>query len=253
VLDEAFAAIAIAIGNAEKNLANTIELSAARREQLLQYPPGHWLEERLADLCTIKHGFAFKSEFFVDEGEYTLLTPGNFREAGGYRDRGNKQKFYAGPIPDGFVLSGGDLLVAMTEQAAGLLGSPILVPDEGIYLHNQRLGLVEPKQGIEWANEFFFHIFNTAHVRNELHTTGTGQKVRHTSPGKIGDVLVKYPPTADEQSTVAAELNNLAEEMAGLGENYRERLRRLSELKDAILRGVFAGELVKVPLETVAA
>jgi hypothetical protein len=36
----------------------------------------------LGDLIEIKHGFAFKSEFFSAEGPYYLLTPGNFREGG---------------------------------------------------------------------------------------------------------------------------------------------------------------------------
>jgi type I restriction enzyme S subunit len=83
-----------------------------------------------------------------------LLTPGNFYETGGYRDRGEKQKYYTGEIPSGYVLNQGELLVAMTEQAAGLLGSPILVPESGKFLHNQRLGLVTNKLGVAWSNEF---------------------------------------------------------------------------------------------------
>ena len=69
-----------------------------------------WLEKPLSKLCDIKHGFAFKSEFFTDSGDYTLLTPGNLYETGGYRDRDEKQKYYSGEIPDGFILSEGDLL-----------------------------------------------------------------------------------------------------------------------------------------------
>ncbi len=33
-----------------------------------------------------------------------MLTPGNFYETGGYRDRGEKQKFYCGEIPARFRL-----------------------------------------------------------------------------------------------------------------------------------------------------
>jgi len=90
-----------------------------------------------------------------------MLTPGNFYESGGYRDRSDKQKYYCGEIPPGYVLKKDDLLIAMTEQAAGLLGSPILVPESDKFLHNQRLGLVTKKPGVPWTNEFFFHVFNT--------------------------------------------------------------------------------------------
>ena len=48
-----------------------------------------------------------------------MLTPGNFYESGGYRDRGEKQKYDCGEIPSGYVLAEVDMLVAMTEQSAG--------------------------------------------------------------------------------------------------------------------------------------
>lgn len=144
ILDEAFAAIATATANAEKNLVNARELFEAQRDCVLEERENGWSETLLGELVTIRHGFAFKSEFFTEEGEYVLLTPGNFYESGGYRDRGPKQKYYVGKIPDGFILNQGDFLVAMTEQAAGLLGSPIVVPEANHFLHNQRLGLVQP-------------------------------------------------------------------------------------------------------------
>lgn len=243
VLDEAFAAIAAAAANAEKNLANARELFIAERERILRSPVAGWSQRTLSEICTIKHGFAFKSEHFCDQAEHTLLTPGNFFEAGGYRDRRSKQKYYDGPIPDGFVLSGGDLLVAMTEQAEGLLGSPILVPASGVYLHNQRLGLVQPRPGVDWVNDFFFHVFNTSHLRDQLHRTGTGQKVRHTSPGKIGDVVVHFPATAAEQLAVASQLYDLWSQTEQLSDAYSERLEKLTHLKQSFLHRAFSGEL----------
>ena len=122
---------------------------------------GEWVATPFSELCDIKHGYAFESEFFSNEGEHVLLTPGNFYEQGGYRDRGELQKYFNGEIPADYVLAKGDLLVAMTEQAAGLLGSPILVPESHKFLHNQRLGLVEKKPGMVWASEFLFHMFRS--------------------------------------------------------------------------------------------
>lgn len=246
VLDEAFAAIATATANAEKNLANARELFVSQREQILRNPPSDWLEAPLSDLCSVKHGFAFKSEYFGDSGEKVLLTPGNFFEAGGYRDRGAKQKFYDGPMPNGFTLQGDDLLVAMTEQAAGLLGSPILVPSEGIFLHNQRLGLVQPKPGIDWSNEFFFHVFNTVHVRDQLHRTGTGQKVRHTSPAKIGEVIVRLPRSRHEQLAVAQQLDELWAVTELLSDVQNGQCVNLEKLKRSILHHAFTGELITI-------
>jgi type I restriction enzyme S subunit len=155
ILDEAFDSIATAKANAEKNLQNARALFESHLQAVFSQRGDGWKEAKFSDLCSIKYGFAFKSEFFATEGDFVLLTPGNFYESGGYRDRGEKQKFYVGEIPQDYILNAGDLLVAMTEQAAGLLGSPILVPESGKFLHNQRLGLVTKKDHVPWSNEFF--------------------------------------------------------------------------------------------------
>ncbi|WP_113668832.1 restriction endonuclease subunit S [Rhodovulum sp. BSW8] len=170
---------------------------------------GGWERSTFSELCEIKHGYAFQSEFFSNEGDYVLLTPGNFYEEGGYRDRGEKQKYFNGEIPREYVLNEGDMLIAMTEQAAGLLGSPALVPQSDKFLHNQRLGLVTKRPGVAWLNEFFFHVLNTLPVRKAIHDTASGAKVRHTSPTKIGDIVVFVPTTTDEQQRIADCLSSL--------------------------------------------
>ena len=170
---------------------------------------GEWEEKTFSDLCDIKHGYAFESEFFSSEGDFVLLTPGNFYEQGGYRDRGEQQKYFTGTIPRDYVLAKNDMLVAMTEQAAGLLGSPMLVPQSEKFLHNQRLGLVAKKPEVSWANEFFFYVFNTERVRKAIHDTASGAKVRHTSPTKIGEVAISVPTSLPEQQRIADSLNSL--------------------------------------------
>jgi type I restriction enzyme S subunit len=243
ILDEVFEGIATAKANAEKNLRSARALFDSYLHSIFaQRGPG-WREMPLSALCDIKHGYAFKSEFFTDSGDYVLLTPGNFHESGGYRDRGEKQKYYRGEIPDGFILSEGDMLVAMTEQAAGLLGSPILVPQPGRFLHNQRLGLVTKKNGVSWANEFFFHVFNTKAVRNAIHDSANGVKVRHTSPTKIGEVVVAFPPNLSEQKRIVADLASLSEETQRLESIYQQKLAALEALKKSLLHLAVIGQL----------
>lgn len=171
-----------------------------------------------------------------------LLTPGNFFESGGYRDRGEKQKYYFGDFPPEYITRQGDMLVAMTEQAAGLLGSPLLVPEDGKFLHNQRLGLVIPKPGVPWLNEFFFHVFNTQAVRDAIHASASGVKVRHTSPGKIGEVVVAFPTSVKEQRAIVAQLDALSAETQRLAAIYTRKQAALAALKQSLLHQAFAGE-----------
>ena len=243
LLDEAFDGIATAKANAEKNLQNARALFESHLQAVFTERGEGWVEAPLFELCDIKHGYAFEGEFFRSAGDYVLLTPGNFYEKGGYRDRGEKQKYYIGEIPRDYVLKKGDLLVAMTEQSAGLLGSPILVPESDKFLHNQRLGLVIKKPRVSWTNEFFFHVFNTQAVRKEIHRTASGVKVRHTSPTKIGQVVVAFPGSTTEQGRIVAMLDSLATETQRLESLYLEKLAALDELKQSLLHQAFSGQL----------
>jgi type I restriction enzyme S subunit len=243
ILDEAFDGIAVARAAAEQNLNNARALFESHLESVFAQGGAGWEERSLAELCDIKHGFAFKSEFFTSEGDYVLLTPGNFYESGGYRDRGEKQKYYCGDIPDGYILEEGDLLVAMTEQAAGLLGSPILVPESGRFLHNQRLGLVTKKHNSPWTNEFFFHVFNTHAVRKSIHDGASGVKVRHTSPTKIGEVVVTFPTSIAEQRTIVSKQESLRKETQRLEFLYQRKIEALDELKKSLLHQAFSSQI----------
>ncbi len=243
ILDEAFDGLARATANAEQNLRNARALFESHLQSIFTQRGKGWEERQLSELCDIKHGYAFEGEFFSSEGDYVVLTPGNFYENGGYRDRGEKQKYYTGPIPRDYVLSKGDLLVAMTEQAAGLLGSPIIVPESDKFLHNQRLGLVTQKPSVPWVNEFFFYVFNTQEVRKAIHDSASGVKVRHTSPTKIGEVVVSFSTSTSEQQAVVSKLNDLDAETQRLEFICRQKLAALDELKKSLLHQAFSGKL----------
>lgn len=243
LLDETFNALKTVHANAEQNQVNAREVFEAVLEDV--FAGGNnkgWQEKTLGDMFGIKHGFAFKGEYFSDRGKYIVLTPGNFYEEGGYRDRKEKTKYYIGEIPRDYVLNEGDLLIAMTEQAAGLLGSPIIVPESNKFLHNQRLGLIQYKNDNEIATKFLFHLFNTKRVRQLIHDSASGVKVRHTSPTKILDIDAFIPPL-DAQCDIAAKLDTLLLETKSLEEVYRSKIEKVEELRKSILQKAFEGGL----------
>ena len=61
--------------------------------------PESWEVKELGEFFEIKHGFAFDGKFFEPSGEHILMTPGHFNEEGGFRDQGEKTKYYTGEIP----------------------------------------------------------------------------------------------------------------------------------------------------------
>ena len=184
-----------------------------------------WHEVALGTAIRVKHGFAFKSRYFSDIGKFVVLTPGNFNEEGGFRLRPGKDRFYAGDIPETYVLDEGDLIVAMTEQGPGLLGSSALIPEGGKYLHNQRLGLVQEIDAGVLDKRFLYYLFNTRPVRGQISGSATGTKVRHTAPEHLYQVKVTVPTDVNQQRRIASILSAYDD----LIENNRRRIQLLEQ------------------------
>lgn len=188
----------------------------------------------LGDVLDVKHGFAFKGEFFGAEGPFVIVTPGSFFEEGGFRVREDKEKRYSGEVPDGFVLGKGTLIVAMTEQAEGLLGSAALVPGDDLYLHNQRIGRIEIRRPDLADKTFIYYLFNTQGVRQQIRASATGTKVRHTAPERIRNVKVQMPSLAVQRKTAA-----ILSAYDDLIENNLRRIRVLEEMARVLYREWF--------------
>ena len=160
-----------------------------------------WPLVAIGDLLRIEHGFAFKGDYFEAEGTEVVLTPGNFKIGGGLQLRGGKEKFYSGPYPERFRLVPGDLLIAMTDltQNAPILGSPLVIPHDGVFLHNQRLGKVEILNEDRLEKRFAYYLFASDLVRSQIRGSATGATVRHTAPGRVGAVMVRLPPIGSQR------------------------------------------------------
>ncbi len=169
--------------------------------------PEDWKATPLIGLAAIQHGYGFQSQYFKPFGKYRLTTPGHFYETGGFRDMGEKQKFYEGPLPEGYLLSEGDLIVAMTEQADGLLGSAAIVPISNTYLHNQRLGKVKVLSP-NLSTGFLYRVFNSNSYRTKVRETAVGTKVKHTSPSKLLNIPIPLPPSKAEQEAISTVLSD---------------------------------------------
>jgi type I restriction enzyme S subunit len=193
-----------------------------------------WVEIELGEVLDVTHGFAFKGEYFTVGGHTRLVTPGNFYEAGGFRDRYESQKSYEGPIIEEYVLPPDALVIAMTEQAPGLLGSAALVPSDGNrWLHNQRIGRVRSLPERACAR-YLYYLFNSPAVRSQISASATGTKVRHTAPNRVKAVRVAMPPL-EAQRRIAAVLASLDE----LIEINERRIEVLEDLARSLYREWF--------------
>jgi type I restriction enzyme S subunit len=195
-----------------------------------------WKQESLEDLISIKHGYAFKGEFFTDEKTISLLvTPGNFSTSGQFQN--TKPKYYKGPIPEDYILATGDLLVTMTDlsKKADTLGYGATVPnDENIWLHNQRIGLINILDDTKLSKYFLSYLFKSPKYRHFIVSSATGTTVKHTSPKRILKFEFKLPPLTD-QKAIAHILGTLDDKI----ELNRKMNETLEEMAQALFKSWF--------------
>lgn len=195
-----------------------------------------WPQMTLGDLIHVKHGFAFKGEYFSEVGEKLVLKPGNFPVGGGIRLRPDKDDYYTSSYPPEFELSPGDMLVVMTDltQAAPILGSPAFVPDEPVMLHNQRLGLIQIKPGAEVDGRFLYYAMLSDTSRSQIRATATGATVRHTAPERIYRVALGVPELRVQQA-----IGDILGSIDELIDNNRRRVQVVEVMTRAIYREWF--------------
>ncbi len=197
----------------------------------------NWCTVTFGEIFKVKHGFAFKGEYFTDEPQETVLvTPGNFAIGGGFQD--GKRKHYNGPVPEDYVLKPGQVVVTMTDlsKESDTLGYAASIPnDTTIWLHNQRVGLLEFKPAIPASPRFIQYLLRTHEYRSWVVGSATGTTVKHTSPGRIESFATSIPPI-DEQHAIAHILGTLDDKI--------ELNQRTNETLKAMARALFTAWFV---------
>ena len=190
---------------------------------------------KLGELIEIKHGYAFSGEHIVeDDNGIVLVTPGNFRIGGGFKEE--KCKLFDGEIPADYILKEGDFIVTMTDLSKTIdtLGYSALVPkSKRTYLHNQRIGLVTFKSD-ECDRGYIYWLMRTREYQRFIANTSTGATVHHTSPKKIYDYDLEVPPLPIQHriATILSRYDSLIE-------NYQKQIKLLEETAQRLYKEWF--------------
>lgn len=180
--------------------------------------PESWDVTPLAECIDIKHGYAFKGKYFVDDGP-VVLTPGNFNTDGGLY-WGHKTKYTEESFPSDYIFNAGDLVVVMTDltPSGRLLGIPAFIPSGKVILHNQRIGKVIVLNNKLNVN-YLYNLLLTENFRSYMFSTATGSIVKHTSPSRIKNYMVGLPKL-EEQKEIASCLDSFDDKLKAAFEKY---------------------------------
>lgn len=59
---------------------------------------------KLGEILSVKHGWAFKGEYFAEDGEQ-IFWLGKLFEKGGFKPNNGKERYYTGTYPKGIFVS----------------------------------------------------------------------------------------------------------------------------------------------------
>ena len=209
--------------------------------------PRGWEVRELGASVDILHGYAYDGAFFADRPlGPMLLTPGNFHREGGLYFTSTNTKWFAGKLPSGYILRGGDIVTVMTDLSPRtlILGSTVVLDEGQELLHNQRIGKVVAKSSADWDSTFLALQMSSDRFRRKVIAEATGTTVRHTSPGKMKANLVARPPLSEQAVSVGSVVSYGARihfEASGLN--------KLRSLKQGLMEDLLTGRVRVKPEE----
>lgn len=204
--------------------------------------PATWIYSDLSKLIDIKHGFAFKGEYFSEKVTNDIvLTPGNVRIGGGFKF--DKFKYYKGKVPKDYIFENDDIFVSMTDlsKECDSLGYAARIPLQKHvrFLHNQRLGRVIIGKHASSVKEFIYQVLISKNYRSTVLGSVTGTTVKHTSPSKILSHIIPHSINGE----VERKFNSICSSHSLSISKNNENNRILLQLRNILLPKLISGEL----------
>jgi type I restriction enzyme S subunit len=212
LLDEAFAGIATAKANAEKNLQNARALFDGHLQAVFTQRGGGWVSTTIGDQMLLQRGFDITKDHQI---------PGNVPvvSSGGIKSFHNKG-----------MANGPGVVIGRK----GTLGKVFYLTDE-YWPHDTTLWVREFKGNHPRFVYYFFRNLDVVQLDTGTANPALNRNLLH--PIRIG-----WPPFLT-QKTVAETLDDLEAETQRLESLYQRKLAALDELKKSLLHRAFSGQL----------
>lgn len=221
LLDEAFAGLATAAANAERNLDNARELFESHLSDVFARRGEGWVERQLAELAENM------------DSRRVPITKGQ-RKAGPYPYYG------ASGVVDhvaDYIFDGDALLIS--EDGANLLArsTPIAFSVSGRYwVNNHAHVLCFDDLDTQRYVEYYFESISVAEFVRGAAQPKLTQKA-------LNAILVPLPSSVGERKAIVAELDSVSAESQRLSRLYEQRQAAFADLKRSLLHHAFSGSV----------
>ncbi len=234
LLDEAFAGLATAKANAEKNLQNARALFESRLQSVFadawQISQLVTLADLATDITDGDHLPPPKSSTGVPS-----ITIGNVVKQTrriDFSDTFTVPRSYY----DALKPQRGDVLFTVT----GSFGIPVNVPEGAEFCFQRHIGLIRPKP--ETSSSWLYYLLLSPQLFKQANDGATGAAQRTVSLKLLRSFEVpKVPPK--QQKEAVEKLDALSEKTQRLASLYERKLAALEALKKSLLHQAFSGNL----------
>lgn len=235
LLDEAFAGIAIAKANAERNLQNARALFATHLQSVFAQRGKGWVTTTIGETCTLRSGTTVSPTLERPLGKIPYLKVADMTFAGN---------------EDQITTSSRFLLEADRRECSLIPKGATIFPKRGgaILTNKKRITAVPicadlnimaviPSSRLD-AEFLYFYFLNV-----DMRMLGTGSSIPQINNYDIDPLLIAFPETVGEQRKVVGALRDLRERTQYLARIYERKLVALDAVKKSLLHQAFAGEL----------
>lgn len=241
ILDKAFATIAKAKANAEKNLKNAKDIFESYLQRVFDNKGEDWEEKTLGELASFRNGMNFTKS---SKGEKIYIV--------GVKDFQNS--FWVpfetletvtldGKLNDLDLLNEGDILTVRSNGNPQLIGRTLLA--------NEVVGKVSHsgftiRIRLNTKNIDPIYLCNYLKIpktRKILVDGGNGVGIKSLNQGALSELSIPYPKSLKTQQIIVQKLDAISIQTKKLEAIYQQKINELEELKKAVLQKAFSGEL----------
>lgn len=241
ILDEAFAGLATAQANVEKNLRNARALFESHLQSVFTQRGPEWVEKTVEEVCDRLHqglntagekikfyetGYPIIQTRNIENGVIELDTKIKFMSEGDWKRYRDK---YRPELGDVFFTN------------IGTIGKTAIVTDDLDYLIHWNIFKLRPRCNTI-TSAFLKYTLDHLTSSGFFHVLQKGGTVEFVTKKMISEAVIGVPDTV-EQKKVVAQLDALAAETQRLEAIYQRKLAALGELKESLLHQAFSGDL----------
>lgn len=227
ILDREFEKIDALKENAEKNLQHAKDLFQSALKQELQ-PKEGWERCKLCEVCTFYNGKPHEND--IDEnGEYILVNS---------KFISSDMQVYKKTSSQFFPLFAGDIVMVMSDVPNGkALAKCQIIHEDNLYSLNQRICVF---RDAKIDVKLLYYLVN----RNPyLIAFDNGENQTNLRKNDIVSMPICHPTNTKEVAGIVARLDYFRNKCQALEENYTKTIALCDDMKQALLRKAFNGEL----------